>query len=184
MDAVRPGGHERSCLPGVRGPHKGRTNEVHNVRPTLQKPPRLVQLRLRPPHIRRLPRIRQPVRSTYRGYEIYGMPAPSSGGIAIAQALNLLETFDLAGKPRAEIEHLYLEASRLAFADRNAYVADATRVPDNLARAVQLWEDSNWVRETFGEEVQAHYARMGRVELEAFGRAVTDWERYRGFERL
>jgi glutamine synthetase len=40
------------------------------------------------------------------------------------------------------------------------------------------------VRQTFGEEVQAHYARMGRVELEAFGRAVTDWERYRGFERL
>ena len=69
-------------------------------------------------------RIRQPIRSTYRGYEVYGMPAPSSGGIAIAQALNLLETFDLAGRPREEIEHLYLEASRLAFADRNAYVAD------------------------------------------------------------
>jgi gamma-glutamyltranspeptidase/glutathione hydrolase len=69
-------------------------------------------------------RIRPPIRSTYRGYEVYGMPAPSSGGIAIAQALNLLETFDLAGKPRAEIEHLYLEAARLAFADRNAYVAD------------------------------------------------------------
>ena len=69
-------------------------------------------------------RLRQPVRSTYRGYEVYGMPTPSSGGIAIAQALNLLETFDLSGKSRAEIEHLYLEASRLAFADRNAYVAD------------------------------------------------------------
>ncbi|SEF74641.1 gamma-glutamyltranspeptidase / glutathione hydrolase [Thauera chlorobenzoica] len=69
-------------------------------------------------------RIRQPIRSTYRGYEIYGMPAPSSGGIAIAQALNLLESFELAGRPRAEIEHLYLEASRLAFADRNAYLAD------------------------------------------------------------
>ncbi|MDX9718896.1 MAG: gamma-glutamyltransferase [Thauera sp.] len=70
-------------------------------------------------------RLRQPVRSTYRGYEVYGMPAPSSGGIAIAQALNLMETFDLAGKSRTEIEHLYIEASRLAFADRNAYVADA-----------------------------------------------------------
>ena len=69
-------------------------------------------------------RLRQPVRSTYRGYEVYGMPTPSSGGFAIAQALNLLETFDLSGKSRAEIEHLYLEASRLAFADRNAYVAD------------------------------------------------------------
>lgn len=66
----------------------------------------------------------------------------------------------------------------------NAYTADAARVPDNLARAVELWEGSAWVRDTFGEEVQAHYARMGRVELDAFGRAVTDWERYRGFERL
>lgn len=69
-------------------------------------------------------RLRQPVRSSYRGYEILGMPTPSSGGIAIAQALNIMESFDLSGKSRAEIEHLYLEASRLAFADRNAYVAD------------------------------------------------------------
>lgn len=69
-------------------------------------------------------RLRQPIRSTYRGYEILGMPTPSSGGIAIAQALNIMESFDLSGRSRAEIEHLYLEASRLAFADRNAYVAD------------------------------------------------------------
>ena len=68
--------------------------------------------------------------------------------------------------------------------DGNAYAADALRVPDSLERAVELWEGSDWVRDTFGAEVQAHYARMGRVELEAFGRAVTDWERFRGFERL
>ena len=66
----------------------------------------------------------------------------------------------------------------------NAYAADARRVPDSLDKAVALWEGSQWVRDTFGEEVQAHYARMGRVEIEAFGRSVTDWERYRGFERL
>ena len=52
------------------------------------------------------------------------MPTPSSGGIAIAEALNILETFDLSQRPRADVEHLYLEASRLVFADRNAYVAD------------------------------------------------------------
>lgn len=69
-------------------------------------------------------RIRQPIHSTYRGYDVYGMAPPSSGGIAIAQALNMLETFDLANMSRAEVEHLYLQASRLAFADRNAYVAD------------------------------------------------------------
>jgi gamma-glutamyltranspeptidase/glutathione hydrolase len=69
-------------------------------------------------------RIRQPVRSTYRGYDVYGMPLPSSGGIAVAEALNILEGFELKGMPRPNVEHLYLEASRLAFADRNAYLAD------------------------------------------------------------
>jgi gamma-glutamyltranspeptidase/glutathione hydrolase len=63
-------------------------------------------------------RIRQPVRSTYRGYDIYGMPLPSSGGIAVAEALNILEGYDLKNLPRPNVEHLYLEASRLAFADR------------------------------------------------------------------
>ena len=69
-------------------------------------------------------RIRQPVRSTYRGYDVYGMPLPSSGGIAVAEALNILEGYDLKSMPRTNVEHLYLEASRLAFADRNAYLAD------------------------------------------------------------
>lgn len=66
----------------------------------------------------------------------------------------------------------------------NAYVTDAQRVPTSLREALALWDESDWVRVTFGEQVQAHYARMAQVELEAFGRAVTDWERFRGFERL
>ncbi|HEY0060553.1 MAG TPA: gamma-glutamyltransferase [Telluria sp.] len=69
-------------------------------------------------------RIRQPVRSTYRGYDVVGMPLPSSGGVAVAEALNILEAYDLKAMPRTSAEHLYLEASRLAFADRNAYLAD------------------------------------------------------------
>jgi gamma-glutamyltranspeptidase/glutathione hydrolase len=69
-------------------------------------------------------RLRQPVHSTYRGYDLYGMPLPSSGGVAAAEALNILEGYDLKSLPREKAEHLYLEASRLAFADRNAYLAD------------------------------------------------------------
>jgi len=69
-------------------------------------------------------RIRQPVASSYRGYHVYGMPLPSSGGVTVAEALNILEGYDLTSLPRAQAEHLYLEASRLAFADRNAYLAD------------------------------------------------------------
>jgi len=69
-------------------------------------------------------RIRPALRSSYRGYELYGMPLPSSGGPTVAHALNILEGFNLASLPRAQAEHLYIEASRLAFADRNAYLAD------------------------------------------------------------
>src|SRR6478735_5461296 len=65
----------------------------------------------------------------------------------------------------------------------NAYETDTDRVPDSLAAAAALWSGSAWVRETFGEEVQAHYANMARVELDAFNRTVTDWERRRNFER-
>ncbi|WP_426111430.1 gamma-glutamyltransferase [Massilia sp. PWRC2] len=69
-------------------------------------------------------RIRQPVHSRYRGYELYGMAEPSSGGVAVAEALNILEGYDLKAMTRPQVEHLYLEASRLAFADRNAYLGD------------------------------------------------------------
>jgi gamma-glutamyltranspeptidase/glutathione hydrolase len=69
-------------------------------------------------------RLRQPVHSTYRGYDLYGMSLPGSGGVAVAEALNILEGYDLKAMPREKAEHLYLEASRLAFADRNAYLAD------------------------------------------------------------
>jgi gamma-glutamyltranspeptidase/glutathione hydrolase len=69
-------------------------------------------------------RIREPVKSTYRGYTVYGMNAPSSGGLAVALTLNLLEGYAPASMSRVDFLHHYLEASRLAFADRNAYVAD------------------------------------------------------------
>jgi gamma-glutamyltranspeptidase/glutathione hydrolase len=69
-------------------------------------------------------RIRPPIHSTYRGYDLYGMAPPSSGGVTVAEALNILEGYDLKAMPRANAEHLYLEASRLAFADRNAYLGD------------------------------------------------------------
>jgi glutamine synthetase len=66
----------------------------------------------------------------------------------------------------------------------NAYASDAEHVPDSLDRSVRLWTESGWARETFGDEVVDHYTNMAKVELAAFGRAVTDWERFRGFERL
>jgi len=66
----------------------------------------------------------------------------------------------------------------------NAYVSDSPRVVTSLSEALTAWESSAWVAETFGAAVQDHYANMARVELAAFGAAVTDWERVRCFERL
>jgi glutamine synthetase len=66
----------------------------------------------------------------------------------------------------------------------NAYQADKDRVPTSLLEAADLFEQSNLAREAFGGEVVDHYRNMADVELAAFAAAVTDWERYRGFERL
>jgi len=66
----------------------------------------------------------------------------------------------------------------------NAYVSDSPRVPSTMNEALELWEKSAWVKETFGDEVQAHYANMARVEISAYAKAVTDWELFRNFERF
>jgi glutamine synthetase len=67
----------------------------------------------------------------------------------------------------------------------NAYEdPTADRVPTSLAEALDLWRASDFARRTFGDDVVDHYANMAAVEVAAFGRAVTDWERFRGFERL
>ncbi|HET9965856.1 MAG TPA: glutamine synthetase family protein [Rubrobacter sp.] len=66
----------------------------------------------------------------------------------------------------------------------NAYEADKPHVPTNLREAQELFAQSETARSAFGDEVVEHYLNMARVEIEAFEAAVTDWERYRNFERL
>jgi len=66
----------------------------------------------------------------------------------------------------------------------NAYESDSARIPASMTEALDLWENSAWVKEVFGSEVQAHYANMAKVELAAYGKAVTDWELFRNFERF
>lgn len=70
---------------------------------------------------------REPIRGTYRGYEIIGMPPPSSGGVLLVGMLNMLEPFDLAalGKNSSNYVHLVAEIMKLAFADRAAHLGDA-----------------------------------------------------------
>jgi glutamine synthetase len=66
----------------------------------------------------------------------------------------------------------------------NAYESDKPRVPATLRDARDLFAGSDVARAAFGEEVVEHYLNNARVELAAFESAVTDWERFRGFERL
>jgi glutamine synthetase len=67
----------------------------------------------------------------------------------------------------------------------NAYAApELPRVPGTLREARELFAASEVARDAFGDDVVAHYLNAADVELAAFDGAVTDWERYRGFERL
>lgn len=78
---------------------------------------------------------REPLRGTYRGYEIVSMPPPSSGGIALIQMLNILEGYDLRamGHNSPEYIHLVAEAMRRGFRDRARYVADTDFVDVPIA---------------------------------------------------
>lgn len=66
----------------------------------------------------------EPTVSDYRGFEVFGMPSPSSGGITVGETLNILEHTDLGGQEPTDVFHLVMEATAHAFADRNAYIGD------------------------------------------------------------
>jgi gamma-glutamyltranspeptidase / glutathione hydrolase len=68
--------------------------------------------------------VRAPTHVVYRGRDIYGMAPSSSGGITVGEALNILSGFKLSKESRAKALFQYLEASRLAFADRTAWIGD------------------------------------------------------------
>jgi gamma-glutamyltranspeptidase / glutathione hydrolase len=69
-------------------------------------------------------RVREATKVSYRGADVYSMGPPSSGGSTVGEALNILEGIDLASTDRARALHFFLDASKVAFADRNAWVAD------------------------------------------------------------
>jgi gamma-glutamyltranspeptidase/glutathione hydrolase len=67
---------------------------------------------------------RDPTHVNYRGYDVYSMPPSSSGGTTVGESLNILSNFDLRRMSAVQQWHHYLEATRLAFADRNRYIGD------------------------------------------------------------
>ncbi|GAA2649537.1 gamma-glutamyltransferase [Paractinoplanes durhamensis] len=82
---------------------------------------------------------RAPTRSDFRGLSIYGMSTPSSGGTAVAEALNILEQSGLSAADRTKVLHYYLEASALSFADRGRYVGAYTPKPVLEKLASDRW---------------------------------------------
>jgi gamma-glutamyltranspeptidase / glutathione hydrolase len=78
-------------------------------------------------------RVRRPTLTNYRGYQIYSMGLPSSGGLTVGEGLNLLAGFDLNSLDRSVAWHNVIEAERLAFADRAAYLGDPEYVDVPLA---------------------------------------------------
>jgi gamma-glutamyltranspeptidase/glutathione hydrolase len=71
--------------------------------------------------------MREPVKGTYRGYTLITSPPPSSGGLTVVNMLNIMEGYDVArlGRNSTEYLHTFLEAQKLAFSDRNKYMADS-----------------------------------------------------------
>lgn len=140
---------------------------------------------------------REPLCTPYRGYRICGMGPPSSGGLVVAQTLAMLERFELGQGPSAALNttalHLVAEAEKLAYADRDRYIADPDFVPvppglsdpDYLARrgaAIRLYrampppeagEPPGAARQSFG--VDATRESIGTTHLsiiDADGNAV------------
>ncbi len=129
------------------------------------------------------PKTRTPLCSSFRGRTICGMPAPSSGAIAVAQILGL---YDAMGAPRfasadaspqAEGVHVFTQAGRLAFADRNQYVADPDFVlqptgmldRDYLKRRASLIGPRDMGRALPGDPPGAPHLRVSEATLERPG---------------
>ena len=119
---------------------------------------------------------REPVRTTYRGHEIVGFPPPSSGGVHIAQILNILEAFDVRSMApgSAEFVHLVTEAMRLAFADRAHWLGDAdfAPVPKGLASKKYARRLAKRIDPSKAAKIDAHSTPQDAV-TNLFGKHTT-----------
>lgn len=119
---------------------------------------------------------RPPLRTTYRGYEIIGFPPPSSGGVHVAQILNILERFNLKsmGAGSADFVHVVTEAMKLAFADRAYWLGDPdfTPVPRGLAAKNYAAKLAKKIRRDRASVVPQH-SEPERARQDIFGKHTT-----------
>jgi gamma-glutamyltranspeptidase/glutathione hydrolase len=125
-------------------------------------------------------KVREPVCGHYRAYNVCGMPPPSSGGIAVLQILGILEPFDMKalGVNSLISVHLFSEAGRLAYADRDQYLADPDFVkpPAGLTdpaylrqRSALIKLDASMGRAKAGVPAVAQPAQKKAAALRSFG---------------
>jgi len=109
----------------------------------------------------------KPVHGTFRGYDIYGIPPPSSGGIGTIEMLNILEGFDLRrmGHNSAQYLHVLTEAMRRSYADRARHLGDPNFNPDlpfdrltSKEYAEELREGIDFFRASVSDSTDVHYA--------------------------
>ena len=120
------------------------------------------------------PKIREPLRTTYRGNQIIGFPPASSGGVHVAQILNILSSFDIAGMAEADRIHTIAEAMKLAFADRAYWLGDPdfTKVPKGLADPAYAKTLAARIDPQHAIKVERHSVPPGWEE-NVFGRHTT-----------
>ena len=134
-------------------------------------------------------KVRKPIVSEFAGYTLYGFPPPSSGGVHVAQILNILEQFELDQLAPAERYHLIAEAMKFAFADRAHWLGDSdfTQVPlsltdkryaENIAKKISLEKTTaNIVHGNpdvdIEHEMNKHTTHIAAADLEGNWVAIT-----------
>ncbi|MDG1703285.1 MAG: gamma-glutamyltransferase [Pseudomonadales bacterium] len=105
---------------------------------------------------------REPIRGTYRGYEIISMPPPSSGGVLLVQMLNMLEAHDLAamGYGSAQAIHTMIEAERRAYADRAQHLGDMDFYPVPIQQLI----DKKYAKARFADFDPAKAGKSEDIE--------------------
>lgn len=107
------------------------------------------------------PKVREALCAPYRRFEVCGMPPPSSGGTTVLSILGMLQRFELSKLPSggAEETHLFAEASRLAYADRDRYLAD----PDVVAVPTEQLVAPTYLRQR-AQQIDPDRAATGEVD--------------------
>ncbi len=128
------------------------------------------------------PIIREPIEGNYRGYKVYSMPPPSSGGVHLVQMLNILENFPIRsfGHNRASTLHVMVEAMKFAYSDRFNFMGDIDFIDIPIARLIsknygsQLAKKINLQEATPSNIISPHPAFQSNESTETTHYSVMD----------